>query len=49
MAIRYHVVNPGAWLLHCHVQSHLRGGMSIAMQDGVDEWPTVPREYLDAR
>ncbi|ORY60947.1 multicopper oxidase [Pseudomassariella vexata] len=45
MVVRYHVHNPGAWLVHCHVQSHLQGGMSMAIQDGVDQWPTVPPEY----
>ncbi|KAM3073541.1 hypothetical protein ACMFMG_004565 [Clarireedia jacksonii] len=45
-AIRYHVTNPGAWMLHCHVQTHLLGGMSMAIQDGVDHWPQVPPAYL---
>lgn len=47
MVVRYHVNNPGAWLMHCHIQSHLLGGMSVAVQDGVDHWPTVPDEYLN--
>ncbi|KAL7783644.1 multicopper oxidase [Trichoderma ceciliae] len=47
IAVRYHVVNPGAWLLHCHISNHLLGGMSVIIQDGVDEWPTVPGRYLD--
>ncbi|OAA56172.1 multicopper oxidase [Niveomyces insectorum RCEF 264] len=47
MVVRYHVNNPGAWLLHCHIQSHLQGGMSMAIQDGVDRWVTVPPEYLN--
>lgn len=46
MAVRYHVTNPGAWFLHCHIQSHMLGGMNMAIQDGVDKWPTVPDEYL---
>ncbi|KAF2130544.1 multicopper oxidase [Dothidotthia symphoricarpi CBS 119687] len=25
LAVRYHVVNPGAFMLHCHIQSHLSG------------------------
>ncbi|KAH7082931.1 multicopper oxidase-domain-containing protein [Paraphoma chrysanthemicola] len=45
LAIRYHVVNPGAFMLHCHIQSHLNGGMAMVMLDGVDEWPEVPDEY----
>lgn len=47
MAVRYHVTNPGAWFMHCHIQSHMLGGMSMAIQDGVDEWPEVPEEYLN--
>ncbi|KAK0716316.1 multicopper oxidase-domain-containing protein [Lasiosphaeris hirsuta] len=45
--MRYHVTNPGAWLLHCHIQGHLAGGMSLVIQDGVDRWPVVPDEYLE--
>lgn len=47
LALRYHVVNPGAFLLHCHVQIHQSGGMALALLDGVDEWPTVPLKYLN--
>lgn len=46
MVVRYQVTNPGAWLLHCHIQSHLLGGMAMTIQDGVDYWPVVPDEYL---
>ncbi|PYI04188.1 laccase TilA [Aspergillus sclerotiicarbonarius CBS 121057] len=45
LALRYQVVNPGAWLIHCHIQVHLSGGMALAMLDGVDEWPETPEEY----
>ncbi|KAL4913503.1 multicopper oxidase-domain-containing protein [Aspergillus aurantiobrunneus] len=45
LAIRYHVVNPGAFLLHCHIQVHQSGGMALALLDGVDEWPEIPEEY----
>jgi FtsP/CotA-like multicopper oxidase with cupredoxin domain len=47
IAVRYQVVNPGAWLLHCHISNHLLGGMSVIIQDGVDKWPIVPERYLD--
>ncbi|OHE97529.1 multicopper oxidase [Colletotrichum orchidophilum] len=47
MAVRYHVTNPGPWLLHCHIQNHLMGGMSAIIQDGVDAWPVTPQEYVD--
>lgn len=45
--VRYHVTNPGPWLLHCHINNHMAGGMIMVIQDGVDAWPTVPEEYLD--
>jgi FtsP/CotA-like multicopper oxidase with cupredoxin domain len=47
LVIRYQVVNPGAFLMHCHIQVHQSGGMVLAMLDGVDAWPTVPPNYLD--
>ncbi|KKK20160.1 hypothetical protein AOCH_006457 [Aspergillus ochraceoroseus] len=45
LAVRYHVINPGPFLLHCHLEMHLSGGMAIALLDGVDAWPTVPPKY----
>ncbi|KAJ5758017.1 uncharacterized protein N7511_006711 [Penicillium nucicola] len=45
LAIRYHVQNPGAFFMHCHIQPHLSGGMALALLDGVDTWPTVPAQY----
>jgi FtsP/CotA-like multicopper oxidase with cupredoxin domain len=47
LAVRYQSQNPGAWLLHCHIQSHLNGGMAAVILDGIDAWPTVPKEYLN--
>ncbi|KAK1998927.1 multicopper oxidase [Colletotrichum falcatum] len=46
MAVRYLVDNPGAWLLHCHIQSHIMGGMSAIIQDGINTWPVTPQEYV---
>lgn len=45
LAIRYEVVNPGAFLMHCHIQPHLSGGMALALMDGVDAFPEIPGEY----
>lgn len=42
MVLRYQAANPGAWLLHCHIETHMGGGMAIALLDGVDKFPTVP-------
>lgn len=45
IALRYQVVNPGAFLLHCHIQVHQSGGMALAILDGVDKWPNIPPAY----
>ncbi|UNI24279.1 hypothetical protein JDV02_010038 [Purpureocillium takamizusanense] len=45
VAIRYHSINPGCWLLHCHLETHLAGGMGVVIMDGVDAWPEIPPEY----
>ncbi|OAA34619.1 laccase [Metarhizium rileyi] len=45
VVVRYHVTNPGAWLLHCHISNHMMGGMMMVILDGVDAWPDVPPEY----
>lgn len=46
MVLRYQVVNPGAFLMHCHIQTHQNGGMALALLDGVDKWPKIPDAYL---
>ena len=45
--IRYKAENPGAWLFHCHVQTHLSGGMGMVILDGVDSFPEVPLDYRE--
>lgn len=45
--IRYKAQFPGTWLLHCHVQTHLAGGMGIVTVDGIDEMPEVPLDYRE--
>lgn len=45
MVLRYQVVNPGPFLLHCHIETHLASGMGVALLDGIDKWPEVPPEY----
>lgn len=42
MMLRYQVVNPGPFLLHCHIETHLSNGMAVALLDGIDVWPQVP-------
>ena len=45
MAVRYQVVNPGPFFLHCHMETHLHGGMGMLLLDGIDVWPEIPDEY----
>ncbi|KAB5536176.1 multicopper oxidase-domain-containing protein [Coniochaeta sp. 2T2.1] len=45
IVLRYQVTNPGPWLFHCHIETHLAGGMAVAILDGVDAWPEIPKEY----
>ncbi|KAH7149130.1 multicopper oxidase-domain-containing protein [Dactylonectria estremocensis] len=49
VVVRYHASNPGAWLLHCHINNHMLGGMMMVIQDGVDEWPEIPENYQNGR
>ncbi|KAK2616916.1 Glc7p regulatory subunit [Conoideocrella luteorostrata] len=45
LVLRYQVTNPGPWLFHCHIETHLAGGMAVAILDGIDAWPSIPPEY----
>ncbi|KAF2671315.1 conidial pigment biosynthesis oxidase Arb2/brown2 [Microthyrium microscopicum] len=47
IAMRYHVENPGAFILHCHMLTHVEGGMAVILMDGVDEWPKIPADILN--
>jgi FtsP/CotA-like multicopper oxidase with cupredoxin domain len=47
--LRYHATNPGPWMLHCHIETHLAGGMGVTILDGIDAWPNVPPEYANGR
>lgn len=42
MIVRYQVVNPGPFLFHCHIETHMANGMAVALLDGVDAWPQLP-------
>lgn len=42
MIVRYQVVNPGPFLFHCHIETHMANGMAVALLDGIDQWPQVP-------
>jgi hypothetical protein len=42
MMLRYQVVNPGPFLFHCHIETHMANGMAVAILDGIDAWPQAP-------
>ncbi|KAF7197967.1 Laccase abr2 [Pseudocercospora fuligena] len=46
-AVRYKAEYPGTWLFHCHVQTHLSGGMGVVIVDGIDVLPEVPLNYRE--
>ncbi|CAG8900302.1 unnamed protein product [Penicillium egyptiacum] len=43
MMVRYQVVNPGLFLFHCHIHTHMANGMAVALLDGIEVWPPVPK------
>lgn len=45
LVLRRRSDNPGVWLVHCHIQSHLQGGMSMVLQDGLEDLQPIPAEY----
>jgi FtsP/CotA-like multicopper oxidase with cupredoxin domain len=45
LAVRRPSDNEGVWLVHCHIMSHLQGGMSVVIQDGTDGGIFVPPAY----
>ncbi|RAH50186.1 multicopper oxidase [Aspergillus brunneoviolaceus CBS 621.78] len=49
LALRYQVVNPGPFLMHCHLQMHQNGGMALALLDGVDAWPNTTEHRMPVK
>ncbi|KAH8844560.1 hypothetical protein MCOR27_007263 [Pyricularia oryzae] len=47
IAVRYFSSDPGPWLMHCHIQTHLEGGMAMAIIEGPEVWPATPETYLN--
>lgn len=41
--VRYFVQGKFANILHCHIESHLLGGMALALLDGIDVWDESER------
>lgn len=47
-AIRYTTDNPGAWLLHCHIQWHLVSGMALVLVEGEEQLPGLIGASINA-
>ncbi|KAJ6859473.1 laccase-3-like [Populus alba x Populus x berolinensis] len=49
VAIRFVADNPGIWLLHCHLDSHLNWGLAMAflVENGVGKLQSVQPPPLD--
>lgn len=47
LVLRYKADSAGAWLFHCHIQTHLTGGMGVVVLDGVDRYPEIPEDYKE--
>ncbi|QGA16583.1 hypothetical protein EYB26_004250 [Talaromyces marneffei] len=47
IAIRYFVQNPGPFLLHCHIETHLWSGMGMVLLDGYDVWDKIQSDCWD--
>ncbi|CEL09497.1 hypothetical protein ASPCAL12632 [Aspergillus calidoustus] len=44
LAIRYITDNPGAWILHCHIQWHIVSGMAVVLVEGEDQLDALIRQ-----
>ncbi|CEL10666.1 hypothetical protein ASPCAL15095 [Aspergillus calidoustus] len=44
LAIRYITDNPGAWILHCHIQWHIVSGMALVLVEGEDQLGALIRQ-----
>ncbi|KAB8234233.1 multicopper oxidase-domain-containing protein [Aspergillus alliaceus] len=41
LATHYVTDNPGAWILHCHIQWHIVTGMALVSVEGEDQLPSL--------
>uniref|UniRef100_J3MZ05 L-ascorbate oxidase n=1 Tax=Oryza brachyantha TaxID=4533 RepID=J3MZ05_ORYBR len=45
-AVRFRANNPGVWLFHCHLESHVYMGMGVVFEEGVDMLPRLPAAIM---
>lgn len=44
-AIRFIANNPGAWICHCHLETHAVFGMSVVFLSDTKNWPEIPGDF----
>lgn len=45
-AVRFVADNPGVWLFHCHIESHVYMGMGVVFEEGVDKVGRLPKSIM---
>ncbi|KAI6699643.1 hypothetical protein NL676_013967 [Syzygium grande] len=45
-ALRFIADNPGAWLFHCHIESHFYMGMGVVFEEGIEKVGKLPSEIM---
>ncbi|GKV25325.1 hypothetical protein SLEP1_g34780 [Rubroshorea leprosula] len=45
-ALRFRADNPGAWLFHCHIESHFLMGMGVVFAEGIDKVGKLPSSIM---
>jgi L-ascorbate oxidase len=48
MMFRLKADNPGAWLVHCHIQPHAQMGMAFVLTVGMDKLPILPPGFANS-
>ncbi|KAJ0097159.1 hypothetical protein Patl1_27328 [Pistacia atlantica] len=41
-ALRFQADNPGAWVFHCHIESHFNMGMEVVFAEGIEKLGELP-------
>jgi FtsP/CotA-like multicopper oxidase with cupredoxin domain len=45
VVLRFRSTNPGPFMLHCHLDSHVMEGMAMIVDIAPHKWPPLPRGF----
>lgn len=45
VVVRFKADNPGAWLIHCHLELHMTDGMIAMLNESFASWPVPPTNF----